>query len=205
MRELERLRDDNLVALLQALRARRYAAGERPARRTRSRLFEAAPRHSRRRRSDAAASAPRDDCRRPLVDRLQRPHDRVPLPPGVRRRDGRLPPIRRRRRRVPAHGASAYTVESHIRHLHEVAALEPLDVETQVLGADEKRLRLFHTLTHARSGETLATGEHLLLHVDTARGRVTPWLEPVAGQRRGGSAGPCGAAGARWEQVARSP
>ena len=79
-------------------------------------------------------------------------------------------------------GASAYTVETHLRHLHEVGGLEPLAVSSQVLGADEKRLHLFHTLEHGASGETLATGEHLLLHVDTSEGRASPWLEPVATQ-----------------------
>jgi carnitine 3-dehydrogenase len=29
------------------------------------------------------------------------------------------------------------------------------------------------------SGETLATAEHMLVHVDTASGRASPWREPV--------------------------
>ncbi|HSF62650.1 MAG TPA: thioesterase family protein, partial [Gaiellaceae bacterium] len=61
-----------------------------------------------------------------------------------------------------------------------VAALEPVSVHTQVLGADEKRLHLFHTLVHGRTGENLATGEHLLLHVDTSEGRSVPSREPLA-------------------------
>jgi carnitine 3-dehydrogenase len=79
-------------------------------------------------------------------------------------------------------GASAYTVETHLRHLREVAGLEQLEVVTQVLDADEKRVHLFHTLKHVASGETRATGEHLLLHVDTAKGTTAPWREPVAGR-----------------------
>ena len=42
VRELERLRDDNLVAILQALRARRYAAGA-VLHAHEARLLEAAP------------------------------------------------------------------------------------------------------------------------------------------------------------------
>ena len=38
-------------------------------------------------------------------------------------------------------GFSVYTVETHIRHLLEIAGGEPLTVETQLLGFDEKRLR----------------------------------------------------------------
>ncbi len=77
-------------------------------------------------------------------------------------------------------GHSAYTVETHLRHLKEVAGLEPLQVETQVLGADDKRLHLFHAMQQRRTGETVATGEHLLLHVDTSAGRTCPWVAPVA-------------------------
>jgi carnitine 3-dehydrogenase len=73
-------------------------------------------------------------------------------------------------------------VETHLRHLHEAAALDPLEVRTQVLGADEKRLQLFHAMSNARTGDLLATGEHLLLHVDTRVGRTCPWVEPVAGR-----------------------
>jgi acetyl esterase len=43
-----------------------------------------------------------------------------------------------------------------------------------VLAADDKRLHLFHRLHHGRDGALLATGEHMLLHVDMTRGRATP-------------------------------
>jgi carnitine 3-dehydrogenase len=79
-------------------------------------------------------------------------------------------------------GHSAYTVEGHIRFLHEAIAGEPLAVETQVLAADDKRLHLFHSLRHGATGDALATGEYMLLHVDTKAGRGTPWREPVAAQ-----------------------
>jgi carnitine 3-dehydrogenase len=78
-----------------------------------------------------------------------------------------------------ADGHSLYTVETHVRYLHEIAALEPVVVATQVLGSDEKRLHLFHTLEHGRDGTALATGEHLLLHVDTMEGRAGPMRDPL--------------------------
>src|SRR5262245_47745593 len=77
-------------------------------------------------------------------------------------------------------GCSAYTVEGHVRFLREAAALEPIAVDTQVLAADEKRLHLFHSMTHSETGELLATGEYMLVHVDTSAGRTSPWNEPVA-------------------------
>lgn len=77
-----------------------------------------------------------------------------------------------------ASGRSFYTVESHVRHLREVAGGEPITVETRVLGCDEKRVHLFHRMFHGeRGGERgteLATAEHMLLHVDTAAGRAAP-------------------------------
>ena len=64
-----------------------------------------------------------------------------------------------------ARGGSYFTVETHIRHINEVAALEPIYATTQILGATGKKLHLFHHL-YRQEGRLLATGEHLLLHVD---------------------------------------
>jgi carnitine 3-dehydrogenase len=180
VRALERLRDDNLIALLQALRARRYGAGE-TLHDHEIRLFEAAP-----------TQGIEPDPSRPL-----RLHETIVEPSWVDY-NGHMTEARYlhvfaettdaflRHVGIGAEylggGTSAYTVETHLRHLREVSGLEPLAVATQVLGVDEKRLHLFHTLTHGAGGETLATGEHVLLHVDTVHGRSTPWREPVAGR-----------------------
>ena len=64
-----------------------------------------------------------------------------------------------------AAGSSYYTVESHIRHLSETKLGTKLSVETQVIGAGGKKLHLFHKLLNADSGALQATGEHMLLHV----------------------------------------
>jgi carnitine 3-dehydrogenase len=71
-------------------------------------------------------------------------------------------------------GGSYYTVETHLRHLGEATADEQLYVTTQVLGADEKRLHIFHRVVRAADDAVLATAEQMLLHVDTTRGRVAP-------------------------------
>jgi carnitine 3-dehydrogenase len=73
-----------------------------------------------------------------------------------------------------ASGFSYYTVETHIRHLDEVREGEPLHVATQILGADEKRLHLFHSLVRSRDGVLLASAEQMLLHVDAKAGRACP-------------------------------
>jgi carnitine 3-dehydrogenase len=178
IRELEQLRDDNLVALLQALRARRYGAGA-VLHEHEARLFEA----------NAAREAELDPSA-PL-----RLHATTVDPSWVDYNghmtearygevfgyatDALLRYVGLDAAYLEA-GHSAYTAEGHIRYLREVAAFEPISIETQILGADEKRLHVLHTMTHARTGEVLATGEYMLVHVDTAAGRASPWQEPMA-------------------------
>lgn len=72
-----------------------------------------------------------------------------------------------------AGGFSAYTVETHIRHLAETSGGEKLTVETRLLGHDAKKFRLFHRILK-EDGTEAATGEHMLLHVDTKAGRTVP-------------------------------
>jgi carnitine 3-dehydrogenase len=73
-----------------------------------------------------------------------------------------------------AAGHSYFTVETHIRHLDEAGQGERLRVTTQFLSGDAKRIRIFHSLLRARDGALLATGEHLLLHVDSKARRSAP-------------------------------
>jgi carnitine 3-dehydrogenase len=61
-----------------------------------------------------------------------------------------------------------YTVESHVRHLGEAKVSEPLYVTTQVLALDEKRIHVFHRLYRGRDDVLIATGEQMHVHVDTA-------------------------------------
>ncbi|HMK86847.1 MAG TPA: 3-hydroxyacyl-CoA dehydrogenase NAD-binding domain-containing protein [Steroidobacteraceae bacterium] len=69
-------------------------------------------------------------------------------------------------------GRMFYTVESHIRHLGEARVGEPLYATTQVLSLDEKRLHMFHRLYRARDEAMIASGEQMHLHVDTTRGKT---------------------------------
>ena len=51
---------------------------------------------------------------------------------------------------------------------------EPLRITTQLLGLDEKRLHLFHTMTHGLTQELLATTEQMLVHVDMKAASASP-------------------------------
>jgi carnitine 3-dehydrogenase len=71
-------------------------------------------------------------------------------------------------------GHMFYTVESHIKHMGEAKAGDPLRVDTQILSIDEKRLHVFHRLQHGTSGATIATGEQMHLHVDNRVSKAAP-------------------------------
>ena len=71
-------------------------------------------------------------------------------------------------------GGSYYTVETHLSHLGQARAEERLHTTTQLLGHDEKRLHVFHSLYRTDDDALLATAEQMLLHVDTSAERVAP-------------------------------
>lgn len=79
-----------------------------------------------------------------------------------------------------AANASVYTLETHVLYLREAKEGEALRVDTQLLGFDSRRFRLFHTLYHAADGARLATGEHMLLHVDMGGPRAAPFPPAIA-------------------------
>jgi carnitine 3-dehydrogenase len=64
-------------------------------------------------------------------------------------------------------GRMFYTVESHVKHFGEAKVNEPLYVTTQVLALDDKRFHAFHRLYRGRDDAMIATGEQMHLHVDT--------------------------------------
>jgi len=71
-------------------------------------------------------------------------------------------------------GSSIYTVESHVCYIRSVRAGARLLYSSQLLGADAKRMHVFHRMTEAETGEEVATNELMFLHVDIATERVTP-------------------------------
>jgi carnitine 3-dehydrogenase len=73
-----------------------------------------------------------------------------------------------------AAGSSYFTVENHVRFLDEVQQGDMLTITTQVLQGAGKKMHLFHYLTK-NDGVLAATVESLLLHMDlTARGTSLP-------------------------------
>lgn len=64
-----------------------------------------------------------------------------------------------------AGGQSYFTVESHVRYLNELHAGDRIRVETHVLQGEGKKMGLFHSLLKP-DGSVAATVETLLIHMD---------------------------------------
>ncbi|OAF16894.1 hypothetical protein AYJ54_37595 [Bradyrhizobium centrolobii] len=67
-----------------------------------------------------------------------------------------------------------YTAETHLTHLRELYAGDRVQVLTQVLDADDKRLHLYHVITREGDERPPATGEQMLIHVDPTSRRSAP-------------------------------
>jgi carnitine 3-dehydrogenase len=174
MRELEELRDDCLVAVMQGLRTHGVGAGAVLESYERA-LFQA---------GDGAVMAADDHIASPLrlhsarvlpewVDYNGHAHESRYLQMFGDATDALLRYLGIDAAYLAA-GGSYYTVETHLSHLGEALAGDDLEVTTQVLGFDEKRLHLFHELHRSGDDALLATAEQMLIHVDTAAGRAQP-------------------------------
>ena len=69
-----------------------------------------------------------------------------------------------------ATGHSLFTLEAHINYLHEVKLGEEVEVRTQIVAHDLKRVQLYHSLYKTGGDEELAASDQMLLHVDLAAG-----------------------------------
>jgi carnitine 3-dehydrogenase len=71
-------------------------------------------------------------------------------------------------------GRALYTVETHVTHSAQAMALEPLYVTTQILGLDDKRVHLLHNLYRRRDECLVASAEQLYLHVNRSAAKAAP-------------------------------
>jgi carnitine 3-dehydrogenase len=179
-RELERLRDDCLVAVIQGLRANDTGAGAVLSDWERS-LFAARNGDEGLGEGDVptplrlyATTVPRD-----WIDYNGHVNDSRYLLAFGEATDALLRAVGVDEAYV-ARGGSYYTVETHLSHLGAAFADDRLSVATQVVGVDSKRLHLFHVLERAGEDRPLATAEQMLLHVDAAAQRSSPAPPEIA-------------------------
>ena len=156
-RDLEVIRDNNLVGIIRALKAQNWGAGA---------VARAHDAHLRAATPELPADTP-----------VQTAHRTVPL--DWTDYNGHMTESRYLHAFADAtdrfmeiigcdaeyisSGGSYFTAETHIRHLDEVHAGAIITIETQVILGEGKKMHLFHVM---REGDrVLATGEHFLLHV----------------------------------------
>jgi|SRR5699024_2891356 len=77
-------------------------------------------------------------------------------------------------------GLTIYTLENHIRYLREAGGGDAVNITTQLLEHDAKRLRVHHVLWREGESEPLATSEQMLLHVDGNVPAAAPFPQQVA-------------------------
>ena len=73
-----------------------------------------------------------------------------------------------------------FAVESHILYKTELLLGDEMQVSTQILAADSKRIHLAHEM-HRADGAVAARQEVMLLHVNLQTRRVVPFLPEAAG------------------------
>ncbi|MEL6607801.1 MAG: carnitine 3-dehydrogenase [Pseudomonadota bacterium] len=172
IRDLERIRDNNLVAMMRALKAQGWGAGA---------LIK----------DHEAAMAPRAGLE-DVASRVPTVARTVPL--DWTDYNGHMNEARYLQAfgdatdrfmeligcdaAYIASGGSYFTAETHIRHLDEVHAGDAIEITTQVLSGAGKKMHLWHEM---RSGERLlATGEHMLIHVSLETRRAAPPSDAIS-------------------------
>jgi carnitine 3-dehydrogenase len=167
IRELERVRDDNLVAMMRALKGRNWASG-RLLREHDERLRSTQPEPDWSRPVETAArTVPVDwtdynghmnEAR--YLDVFSAATDRFMALVGCDEA-------------YIAAGGSYFTAETHLEHVAEAHAGMRVRVETQLLDGTGKRLHLLSRM-YDDAGQLLAAAEQMLLHVSLETRRTAP-------------------------------
>lgn len=173
IRQLERIRDTNLVAMMRALKAQDWGAGA---------LLRAQDAGLKAGTALASVLGDIADLSRPLMTLARA----VPLDwvdynghmtearylDAFSKATDRFMELIGCDAAYIASGGSYFTTETHIRHLDEAKPGTRIEVRTQMLAGIGKKLHLFHEMYDG--GRLLATGEHFLLHVSLQTRRACP-------------------------------
>ncbi|MCR8828135.1 carnitine 3-dehydrogenase [Pseudosulfitobacter koreensis] len=178
IRELERIRDNNLVSMMRALKAQDWGAGA---------LMNAQEATLR----AASPTGTRIDQMADVSTPLLTVHRAVPL--DWTDYNGHMTEAKYLQvfgdatdrfmnmigcdAEYIGAGGSYFTAETHIRHVDEALAGAVIAVRTQVLSGAGKKMHLFHELFEGE--RLLATGEHFLLHVNLETRRPSEPSAPV--------------------------
>lgn len=78
------------------------------------------------------------------------------------------------------HAYTVFTLETHIRYLAQAYEAQPLAVDVRLVDHDAKRLHVLMTLRETNEDTALATGELMLMGVDTTSERSAPFPDAIA-------------------------
>lgn len=76
-------------------------------------------------------------------------------------------------------GSSVFVAEAHVTYEDEVMENDIVEVSSQVIAIDEKRLHLFHRMYRKSDGALAATNELMILQVNLNTRRVGPFSDTV--------------------------
>ena len=164
IREMERIRDDNVVAMMRALKAQNWASGA------------VLNKHDARLMTDSGMVRKAADIADPSLP-IVTVSRAVPIDwldynghmtesrylNAFADASDRLMEIIGCDQEYIATGGSYFTAETHIRHIDETHLGSKIDVRTRVLSAEGKKMHLWHEMY--AGDKLLATGEHILIHV----------------------------------------
>lgn len=169
--ELERRRDNNLVAILRALKSNNWGAGGEVAA------------HERRLAAEISAhDGPIKTAERRVpqtwLDYNGHMNESHYLEAFSMATDRFLELVGADQEYV-AQGGSYFTVETHLRHLAEIGEGEGFQIQTQILAAAGSRVHLFHRMLGPNES-LVASAEHMLIHVNLATRKAVPPAAQVA-------------------------
>ncbi len=178
IRDMERLRDDNLVSIMRALKSRNFASGM---------VLNA---HDAKLSDSAGMVRHMDDITdlsMPIITvRRAVPVDWLDYNEHMTESrylqafadaTDRLMEIVGCDMNYIATGGSFFTAETHIRHIDETHLGSVIEINTRVLMAQGKKMHLWHEMYAGES--LLATGEHMLVHVSLKTRRPAPFSPQI--------------------------
>ncbi|MCB1367913.1 MAG: carnitine 3-dehydrogenase, partial [Rhodobacteraceae bacterium] len=158
IRQLERIRDDNLVSMMRSLKGRNWGAGALLNQHdARLKALEPTP--------DFASPLPTLDRVVPISWTDYNGHmNEARYLEAFSKASDRFMEIIGCDATYIATGNSYFTAETHLRHIDEALAGDRIRVETQLLSAGGKKYHIFSSMYHS-DGRLLATVEQVLIHV----------------------------------------
>lgn len=174
IRELERIRDDNLVGIMRALKSNNWGAGQV------LRALEQSMKASAPAEPGGMEHPPitwRGNVLPAWLDAYGHMNDASYLRVFSDASDNLLELLEVGLDYV-SHGKGYVTAETHLCYQKEVRVGEALQIESRILYADARKLHVFHRMLDAAE-EQCATAEQLFIHVDLARSKSCALDEPT--------------------------